>query len=232
MYCPLGFRGGGPPRLAKATDIRRIALARSTRRLFPWRTLEDDPTVRTIRKLLEVIPDERSLASLTKGRGRGRNDLPVQVAWRILLLTAALRRESIDHCLQKLRRNESLREVVGIESEEAVPRKWHRSRFLERLGQEPYLDELLAVLGGGDSVRPRSRWFVGTRRARLQRAVAPAPPGEQGGRRAWRADGEHGGHARRNRSPAIFHRWRSRGSRPVFPKRMGWQLHPLGSARR
>ena len=67
-------------------------MARSTtRRLFAWETLEDGPTIRTIRKLLEVIPDERLLASLTKGRGRGRSDVPVQVAWRILVLTAALR---------------------------------------------------------------------------------------------------------------------------------------------
>ena len=98
---------------------------RTTRRLFAWETLEDGPTIRTIRKLLEVIPDERLLASLTKGRGRGRNDVPVQVAWRILVLTAALRHQSIEHCLQELRRNESLRKVVGIESDEAVPRKWN-----------------------------------------------------------------------------------------------------------
>ena len=63
----------------------------TTRRLFAWATLEDGPTIRTIRRLLKVIPDERLLTSLTKGRSRGRNDLPVQVAWRILALTAALR---------------------------------------------------------------------------------------------------------------------------------------------
>ena len=207
-------------------------MARSTTRwLFAWETLEDGPTIRTIRKLLEVIPDERLLASLAKGRGRGRNDLPVRVAWRILVLTAALRHQSVEHCLQELRRNESLRKVVGIESEEAVPRKWNLSRFLERLGQERYLDELVAVLGGGDSVWPRARWFVGTRRSRLQHAVA-AFPGKQGGRSVCRANGEHGGCARRNRSPAVSHRWGSRGSRAVFAMRMGWQIHPLGSARR
>ena len=55
----------------------------TTRRLFARETLEDGPTIRTIRKLLEVIADERLLASLTKGRGRGRNDVRVQVAWRL-----------------------------------------------------------------------------------------------------------------------------------------------------
>ncbi len=63
----------------------------TTRRRPAWETLEDGPTIRTIRKLLEVIPNERLLASLAKGRGCGRSDLPVQVAWRILVLTAALR---------------------------------------------------------------------------------------------------------------------------------------------
>ncbi len=200
----------------------------TTRRLFAWGTLEDGPTIRTIRKLLEVIPDKRLLASLTKGRGRGRNDVPVQVAWRIPVLTAALRHQIIEHCLEELRRNESLRKVVGIESEEAVPRKWNPSRFLERLGQEPYLDELLAVLGGGDSVRPRARWFVGRQRSSLQHAVA-ASPGEQGGRSLWWANGEHGGCARRNRSPAVSDRWGRRRSRVVFAMRMGWQIHPAGA---
>ena len=99
----------------------------------------------------------------------------MHVAWRIPVLTAALRHQSIERCLQELRRNESLRKVVGTESEEAVPRKRNLSRFLERLGQEPYLDDLLAVLGGGDSVRPHARWFVGARRSSLQPPVAASP---------------------------------------------------------
>ena len=41
--------------------------------------------------------------------------------------------------------NESLRKLIGIESEEDVPEKWNLSRFLERLGQEPHLTHLHAI---------------------------------------------------------------------------------------
>ena len=79
MLCTLSQRR--PPRLEKATDIATMAMARSTmRRRLAWETLEDGPTIRTIRKLLEVIADERLLASLTKGRGRGRMICPCR--WR------------------------------------------------------------------------------------------------------------------------------------------------------
>ncbi len=50
-----------------------------TRRLFARATLEDSPTIPRIRKLLEGNSDERLLASLAKGRGCGRNDVPVRV---------------------------------------------------------------------------------------------------------------------------------------------------------
>ncbi len=36
-----------------------------------------------------------------------------------------------------------MRKAVGIGSEEAVSRKWSLWRFLEQLGQEPSLDELV-----------------------------------------------------------------------------------------
>ncbi len=81
------------------------------------------------------------------------------------------------------------------------------------------------MLGDGDSVRPRARWFVGTRRSRLQHAVA-ASSGEEGGRSVWRADGKHGamlGVTDRQRSPIPGE---AGGSRAVFALRMGWQIHP------
>jgi len=58
------------------------------------------------------------------------------------VLSIALRHPTIEHCLGELRRNESLRKLIGIESEEAVPKKWNLSRFLERLGEESHLSYL------------------------------------------------------------------------------------------
>lgn len=117
----------------------------STKPLFAWDCLEDSPTLKTIRQLLEVIPDTALLESLQAGRGKGRDDVPVRVAWGVLVLSVALRHTTIEACLGELRRNESLRRLVGIEDEESVPQKWNLSRFLDRLGQEPYRSQLHQV---------------------------------------------------------------------------------------
>lgn len=112
------------------------------KRLFAWDCLEDSPTLKTLKQLLAAIPDEKLLESLRTARGKGRDDYPVTTLWRILLLSIALRHPTIEACLAELQRNESLRRLVGIDSEEAVPQKWNLSRFLDRLGQEPHLSLL------------------------------------------------------------------------------------------
>jgi hypothetical protein len=117
----------------------------ATKPLFAWDTLEDSPTLKTIRQLLEVIPDQPLLDSLHAARGKGRDDVPVRVAWGVLVLSVALRHTTIEACLAELRRNESLRKLIGIESEDAVPQKWNLSRFLDRLGEEPHLTHLHGI---------------------------------------------------------------------------------------
>jgi hypothetical protein len=114
----------------------------TTKPLFAWDCLEDSPTLKTIRQLLDVIPDDALLESLRTARGKGRDDYPVRALWGVLVLAIALRHTTIEACLGELRRNESLRRLIGIESEEAVPRKWNLSRFLDTLGQEPHLSRL------------------------------------------------------------------------------------------
>jgi hypothetical protein len=117
----------------------------ATKPLFAWDALEDSPTLKTIQKLLEVIADDALLDSLRAARGKGRDDVPVRVAWGVLVLSVALRHPMIEACLGELRRNESLRKLIGIDSEEAVPQKWNLSRFLERMGQEPHLAHLHGI---------------------------------------------------------------------------------------
>jgi hypothetical protein len=116
-----------------------------TKPLFAWDCLEDSPTLKTIQQLLEVIPDGALLESLRTARGKGRDDVPVRVAWGVLVLSVALRHTTIEACLAELRRNESLRRFIGIESEDTVPQKWNLSRFLDTLGQEPHLSRLHEV---------------------------------------------------------------------------------------
>jgi hypothetical protein len=116
-----------------------------TKPLFAWDDLDDSPTLLTIKQLLELIPDQALLDSLRIARGKGRDDVPVRVAWGVLVLSIALRHPTIEACLAELRRNDSLRRLIGIESEDHVPMKWNLSRFLERLGQEPHLSRLHGI---------------------------------------------------------------------------------------
>lgn len=114
----------------------------SSKPLFAWDELEDSPTLKTIRQFLEAIPDAALLRGLREQRGKGRNEYPVGVLWGAVLLTIALRHPTQEACLAELRRNEGLRRLIGIASENDVPKKWNVSRFLATLGQEPHLSRL------------------------------------------------------------------------------------------
>ncbi len=71
--------------------------------LFAWGSLEDSPSLTTVRRLLACVPDGGLLESLRRHRGRGRNEYPVEVLWGVVLLTIALRHMSIEGCLGELR---------------------------------------------------------------------------------------------------------------------------------
>jgi hypothetical protein len=123
-----------------------------TKPLFEWDALEDSPTVRTIRALLDSIPDAELLASLRTHRGHGRADYPVHVLWGTLLVKVLLRHVHMEDCLAELRRNRDLRRVIGIE----VPKKWNMTRFQETLGREPHrslLREIFDEMARGLSER-------------------------------------------------------------------------------
>ncbi len=116
-----------------------------TKPLFAWDALEDSPSLKSVRVLLEAIPDHTLLEGLREARGKGRDDYPVEVLWGTLVLAIALRHISTDACLEDLKRNPALRLLIGIESEDAVPDADNMSRFLARLGEEPHLTHLRAV---------------------------------------------------------------------------------------
>jgi len=116
--------------------------------LFAWDCLEDHPTLTTIKKLLDTIPDEALLDGLRAARGKGRDDYPVHVLWGVVLLTIILRHTNFEACLGELGRNPSLAKLIGIASDEQIPRAWNVSRFLEVLGQPPHLSRLQAMFHG------------------------------------------------------------------------------------
>jgi hypothetical protein len=116
-----------------------------TKPLFAWDCLEDSPSLATVKAFLAALPDAQLLDGLRRARGHGRDDYPVHVLWGTILLTIALRHPSWEACLGDLRRNEALRRLIGIESEEGVPNGWNLSRFLEVLGHEPHLTRVREI---------------------------------------------------------------------------------------
>ena len=177
-----------------------------TKPLFAWDCLEDSPTLKTIKQLLEVIPDEALLLSLQSARGKGRNDYSLRSLWGVLVLSIALRHPNIESCLAELRRNESLRRLIGIPSEDQVPQKWNLSRFLDALGREPHLPLLHEVFDSmisrlGDVVRDLGKDTAGdatalnARRKKKDSHVAEEEeqglPQATGGRKEYQDDDGH-----------------------------------------
>ena len=76
-----------------------------TKPLFAWDCLEDSPSLGTVRRFLEALPDGKLLQSLRLYRGRGRDDYSVASEWGAVLLTILLRHASVESCLGELRRN-------------------------------------------------------------------------------------------------------------------------------
>jgi hypothetical protein len=114
----------------------------TTRPLFAWDCLEDSPSLRTVRDFLGALPDAKLLEALGRWRGRGRDDYPVTVLWGVCVLMPLLRHISVEATLAELRRNKGLRKLIGIDSEQKVPKKWNVSRFQKVLGTEPHLSLL------------------------------------------------------------------------------------------
>jgi hypothetical protein len=106
--------------------------------LFAWDELEDSPSLRTVKEILDALPDAQLLDSLRRARGKGRNDYPVHVLWGVVVLRVALRHITTEAVLAELRRNAGLRALIGIDAEAGVPKPWNISRFEDALGQEPH----------------------------------------------------------------------------------------------
>jgi hypothetical protein len=105
-----------------------------------------------VQSFLNLLPDAQLLAALRTHRGKGRNDFPGHVLWRVHLVRYLLRHVTMDACLAELARNPALRKVVGIQGDK-VPEAWNMSRFGEVLGRpehvallETMLQELIARL--------------------------------------------------------------------------------------
>lgn len=106
--------------------------------LFSWEHLDDQPDLKTLRRLLDEFPDRHLMAALKNHRGHGRNDYPIAVLWRTHLASIFLRHPFTESTLAELRRNEGLCRVIGIDSPQQVPTPPAMSRFLAVLGRPEF----------------------------------------------------------------------------------------------
>jgi len=125
-----------PSYFGKGVPDLRIA---TTDPLFAWEKLPDSPDLIGLRFLLDMLPDAALLAALRLHRGKGRNDYPMHVLWRVHVSRYLLRHPTMEACLAELGRNPALRRVVGIEDGQGVPEAWNMSRFLDVLGRPEHL---------------------------------------------------------------------------------------------
>ena len=115
-----------------------------TQPLFAWAALEDSPTLSVVRRCIEAVPDAALLEGLRRARGRGRDDFPVALLWGVALLTPLLRHASYDACLGEVRRNPALKRLLGVETDDQIPKHWNLSRFLDVLGHPAHLAAIRA----------------------------------------------------------------------------------------
>jgi hypothetical protein len=110
----------------------------TTDSLFPWERLQDAPDLQTIRLFFEALPAGRLLEALNTARGKGRDDYPSQVLLFCALLQPLLRHTTMSATLAELGRNPVLRKLGGMPDVADIPKPHNMSRFLARLGTEPF----------------------------------------------------------------------------------------------
>lgn len=105
------------------------------RSLFPYEEFVEssgDDNTRLV-ATLAALPDESLMAWLRAQRAGRRDDYPLEVLWRCEVAKRVYQIGTYAELIRELRRNGSLRVVVGIPSIERVPRDYHFSRFLKLL---------------------------------------------------------------------------------------------------
>jgi hypothetical protein len=122
--------------------------------LFSWKDFQGDTqNLGDLERLLiviETIPDQKLIHTLSVLRGNGRNDHPIQAMWNSLLAGIVFEHPSIESLRRELRRNAQLREMCGFDpilGADSVPSKSAYNRFLSKLmAHEPLVREMFDCL--------------------------------------------------------------------------------------
>ena len=174
-----------------------------TKPLFAWDCLEDNPSLTTVKKFLESVPDAKLLDGLRRHRGRGRNDCPVHVAWGVVLLRIALRHTSFVAILAELARNKPSGGSSALRSPRMFPVPGTSRGFWNVLGQEPHFSELRRIFDAmiqrlGQAVPDLGRDTAGDstalharrkeKEAAVRAEIAQGLPQPSGGRKEYTDD--------------------------------------------
>ncbi len=118
--------------------------------LFPFDDFVeiDDDNCR-LALVLWMLPATRLLRWLDEQRSGRRDDYPQAMLWRCVIAKFVYQIGTYAELIRELKRNGSLRRIVGAQSKAWVPKAWHFSRFLRRLSEpqgEQHLEEMFDAL--------------------------------------------------------------------------------------
>jgi transposase len=122
--------------------------------LFSWKDFQDDVQnlgdLERLKLVIETLPDQKLIQTLSALRGNGRNDHPISAMWNSILAGIVFEHASIESLRRELSRNAQLREMCGfnpILGVGAVPSKSSYNRFLSNLvTHEPLIREMFDCL--------------------------------------------------------------------------------------
>ena len=124
------------------------------RNLFSWKDFQNDVQnlgdLERLKLVIETLPDQKLVHTLSVLRGNGRNDHPIQAIWNSILVGIVYEHVSIESLRRELNRNAKLREMCGfnpILGANSVPSKSAYNRFISKLViHEPIVREMFDCL--------------------------------------------------------------------------------------
>lgn len=82
--------------------------------LFSWKSVEESDEIVRLRRVLEILPDEKLMLILEEERKGRRDDYPVRALWNCLIAGIVFGHPTISALIRELNRNAELREVCGL----------------------------------------------------------------------------------------------------------------------
>jgi transposase len=105
---------------------------------------EDDDNHRLLH-VLSALDDDELIEKLVSERKGRRNRYPVRILWQSLIAGKVYGIPTVNGLIRELKRNESLRKVVGLNHVGLVPKPWQFSRLFAKLSRPENLVLIKAI---------------------------------------------------------------------------------------